>query len=72
MSEINKRHDELRHKLMTAMRRAGSREEVLELQRALEEAHAHRGKELRAAGRVRWDGVVVWGPPGREVVLREE
>jgi hypothetical protein len=42
------------------------------LQRVLEEAHAARTKELRDAGRVRWHGVVLWGPPGAEGCEQEE
>lgn len=61
ISEINQRHDEFRDRKMAQMRQARSRQEVLMLQRVLEEAHAARGKELRKAGRVKWNGVVLWG-----------
>ena len=57
---------------MAQMQQSRSRQEVLVLQRVLEEAHAARTKELRDAGRVRWNGVVLWGPPGAEGCEREE
>lgn len=38
-----------------------SREEVAELQRAVEEVHASRSRELKAASRIRWNGIVDWG-----------
>lgn len=57
---------------MSQLRKAGTREEALELQRELEQAHATRGKELRDAGKVRWRGVVLWGPPGSNGEEREE
>lgn len=57
---------------MAQMRQAETREEVSALQGALEEAHAARGKELRAAGKVRWNGMVLWRPPGAEGEAREE
>lgn len=56
---------------MSSIQRAETREHVLELQRAIEEAHSQRGKELRAASRVRWNGVVVWGPNGDEGELKD-
>jgi len=72
MAEINQQHDDLRGKLMEKLRTAGSKQEVAELQVAIEESHAERGKELRAASRVRWGGIVIWGPPGFEGEQREE
>jgi hypothetical protein len=57
---------------MAQMQQSRSRQEVLVLQRVLEEAHAARTKELRDAGRVRWHGVVLWGPPGAEGCEQEE
>jgi len=72
ISEINQRHDEFRDRKMAQMQQSRSRQEVLVLQRVLEEAHAARTKELRDAGRVRWHGVVLWGPPGAEGCEREE
>ena len=61
MQEINSRHDALRQHLLSQMREARTREAVQNLQRALEEEHAGRGKELRAASRMRWTGSVDWG-----------
>jgi hypothetical protein len=72
IAEINHRHDEFRSHKMAQLRRAETREEVLALQGVLEEAYAARGKELRAAGRVRWNGMVLWGPPGADVGARED
>ena len=57
---------------MAQMRQARSRHEVLILQRVLEEAHSARAKELRDAGKVRWNGAVLWGPPGSEGCEGEE
>lgn len=57
---------------MAQMRKARSKHEVLMLQRVIDEAHAERGKELRAVGRVKWSGTVVWGPPGAEGESRQE
>jgi len=61
MSEINIRHDNLRASLMGQLRTATSREEVTELQRVLEEEQAGRNRELRAAKRIPWNGIVDWG-----------
>jgi len=72
IAEINHRHNEFRSNKMAQLRRAETREEALALQRVLEEAHAARGKELRAAGQVRWNGMVLWGPPGVGGEPREE
>jgi hypothetical protein len=72
ISEINARHDEFRDRKMAQLRQTRSKEEVLILQRVLEESHAARGKELRDAGRVRWAGVVLWGPPGVQGEARAE
>jgi hypothetical protein len=72
MKEINARHDEFRDRKMAQMRRAQTKEEVLILQQVIEEAHASRAKELRNAGRVRWTGVVLWGPPGADGHVRED
>lgn len=66
ISLINERHDSLRTSLMAKMNRAQTREEVWECKRAIEEAHAQRGRELRDVGKVRWDGVVKWGREGEE------
>ncbi|KAE9370774.1 hypothetical protein N431DRAFT_492807 [Stipitochalara longipes BDJ] len=71
-SEINQRHDEFRDRKMAQMRQARSRQEVLMLERVLEESHMARAKELRDAGRVRWSGVVLWGPSGAAGSLAEE
>ena len=62
--EINDRHDRFRERKMSQLRKAVTREEAMELQRELEQAHVMRGKELRGASKVRWRGVVLWGPPG--------
>ena len=61
MMEIKIRHDDLRAKLMDKLRRSTSKVEVAELQRALAEEQDCRSKELRAADRIRWNGVVDWG-----------
>jgi hypothetical protein len=61
MSEISMRHDSLRASLMRKLRTATSREEVTELQRALEEEQAGRNREMRAASRIKWNGIVDWG-----------
>jgi hypothetical protein len=61
-----------RNRLMAAMRRAGTQEEVFQLQRAIEEASAGRRKEMSEAGKVSWNGFVVWGPKGFEGEEREE
>jgi hypothetical protein len=71
-SEINKRHADHRNRLMAAMRRAGTQEEVFQLQRAIEEASAGRRKEMSEVGKVGWNGIVVWGPEGFEGEEREE
>ena len=71
-SEINKRHADHRNRLMAAMRRAGTQEEVFQLQRAIEEASAGRRREMSEAGKVSWNGIVVWGPGGFEGEEREE
>jgi len=57
---------------MVQIRRARTREKVLALQRAIDEAHAARGKEIRFVGRVRWNGRVLWGPPGAEGEAAED
>lgn len=62
MSEINQRHDELRENLIAAVRRAKTIELVMELKMLIGEAHVLRAKELRAAGRVKWSGMVIWRP----------
>jgi hypothetical protein len=49
---------------MAKMKRATTKEAYLWVERQLEETHVQRAKELRVARQVRWDGVVVWGPPG--------
>jgi hypothetical protein len=72
ISEINRHHDDFHARKVAQMRQAKTREEVSALQSALEESHVARGKELRAAGRVRWNGMVLWGPPGAEGQAREE
>ncbi len=72
MKEINARHDEFLDRKMAQLRRAQTKEEVLILQRVIEEAHAARAKELRDVGRVRWTGVVLWGPLGADGHVREE
>jgi hypothetical protein len=72
MKEINARYDEFRDGKMAQLRRAQTKEEVLILQRVIQEAHAARAKELRDAGRVRWTGVMLWGPPGAGGHVREE
>lgn len=59
-SEINRQYNELHEKLMASLRSAGTREEASEIQRAVQEAHNQRGKELRAASLLRWNGEVVW------------
>ena len=64
ISEINRRHDEFRERKMAQMRQARSRQEILALERVMKEAHLARANELRSAGKVRWNGVVLWGPPG--------
>jgi len=55
-AEINKRHDDLRDRLMARLRKTSSRGEALELRRTLDEAHAARSKELLSVGK--WRGVV--------------
>ena len=60
--EINRRHDQMRERMIAAMRGARGKEEVKQLQRVMEEAHVERGKDIRAANSVKWSGVVVWGP----------
>ncbi|PVH81991.1 hypothetical protein DL98DRAFT_530746 [Cadophora sp. DSE1049] len=62
ISEINREHDELHNRLMASLRSAKTREKVAEIQKAVQEAHMQRGKELRAASQLRWNGVVVWVP----------
>lgn len=57
---------------MAAMRRAGTQEEVFQLQRAIEEASAGRRREMSEAGKVSWNGIVVWGSEGFEGEEREE
>lgn len=49
---------------MERMRHARSREEVYEIKKRIEEAHAQIGREIRKVEGVRWDGVVRWGPGG--------
>lgn len=46
---------------MNKMRQSTSQEEVAELKRALAEEQDCRSKELIAAERIRWNGVVDWG-----------
>jgi Cytochrome c552 len=72
ISEINQRHDKFQNLKMAQMRQARSIQEVLALQRALEESQSARAKELRDAGRVMWKGVVFWGPPGANGCKQEE
>ncbi|KAG4411308.1 hypothetical protein IFR04_015564 [Cadophora malorum] len=60
--EINREYDELHGKLMAMLRSAKTGEAVTEIQKAVQEAHMQRGKELRAASRLRWNGIVVWVP----------
>ena len=72
IKEINARYDEFRDCKMAQLRRAQTKEEVLILQRVIEEAHTARAKELRDAGRVRWTGIVLWGPSGADGHVREE
>ncbi len=72
ISEINRHHDYFQAKKMAQLRQAETREEVSVLQRALEDAYRARGNELRAAGNVRWNGMVLWGPAGAEGEVREE
>jgi hypothetical protein len=61
MLEINTRHNALRARLMAKLRVSTSREEVAELQKALEEEQVGRSRELRVASRIRWNGIVDWG-----------
>jgi len=67
--EINKRHDALHASLIARMRRRRGKGEVAEIQKALEEEQAERRRELRAASRIKWDGVVDWGNGSKQ---REE
>lgn len=62
IAEINRRHDDFRERKTEQMRKARTRQEYLMLERMIGEAHAARGKELKKAGRVRWNGEVLWGP----------
>jgi hypothetical protein len=72
ISKINQRHDEFRDQKMAQMRKARFRQEILMLERVMEESHAARAKELREAKRVKWNGVVLWGPPGAAGPSAEE
>ncbi|KAJ5040541.1 uncharacterized protein L3040_006194 [Drepanopeziza brunnea f. sp. 'multigermtubi'] len=66
MSEINQRYDQLQADLVSAMLKAENEEKGQELKRAVEQAHSLRGRELRSVGRLKWSGIVVWGPKGYE------
>ncbi|KAH7317752.1 hypothetical protein BKA65DRAFT_107588 [Rhexocercosporidium sp. MPI-PUGE-AT-0058] len=60
ISKINRHYDELLRRLMIWIKCAKTKEEVLEIQTAIEEVHAQKGRELRAASRLQWNGEVVW------------
>lgn len=62
--EINKRYDLLRSRLTSELHRAKSPQEAVGLRRAIDEAHLEYGKELRDSGKLKWSGVVIWGPEG--------
>ncbi|KAF8851180.1 hypothetical protein BDZ45DRAFT_808533 [Acephala macrosclerotiorum] len=61
IAAINQHHDHLHSELTKKMRQAGTKEEVWELKKKIDEAHWQRGRELREVGGLRWDGVVRWG-----------
>jgi hypothetical protein len=62
IAEINRRHDLLRENLMRQLREAPSRDRAKEVEKRIEESNMERGKELREAGKLRWEGFVDWGP----------
>ncbi|KAG4439631.1 hypothetical protein IFR05_004880 [Cadophora sp. M221] len=66
MYEINMYHDWLQHELMAFMRGAKTKEEDLKIEREIVEAEAVRGRKLRAASRLKWNGEVVWIPSGEK------
>lgn len=51
---------------MRQLREALSRDQAQEIQRRIEEENAERGRELRKAGKLRWEGFVDWGVMGSE------
>lgn len=61
ITEINRRHDSLRESLMRQLREAPSRDQARAIQKRVEEGNTERGKELREASKLKWEGVVDWG-----------
>jgi len=51
---------------MHRLREAETREQVVEYEKRLEDAQRERRRELRNAGKIKWNGVVEW--PGLEEV----
>ena len=49
---------------MRQLREAPCRDTVREIEKRIEESGRERGRELREAMRLRWDGFVDWGVPG--------
>lgn len=48
---------------MRQLREAPSSDTAQEIQKRIEESNTERGKELREAGKLRWEGFVDWGVP---------
>ena len=64
IAEINRRHDALRESLMRQARKPSSREEAKQIEARVMDGITERRKELREAGKMKWDGVVDWGVEG--------
>jgi hypothetical protein len=51
---------------MSRLREAPSRDQAQQIQRRIEEGNTERGRELRDAGNLKWEGFVDWGVPGED------